>query len=156
MEYKLRPATNQDCAAVRELIFGVLGEYGLQPDPGGTDSDLEDIELSYHQSGGSFTVMEDESGRIVGTVGFVPNGPGSCELRKMYLAKSSRGRGWGKVLLDHALAEAKTRGCTEATLETASVLGEAIALYERYGFRRYAAPHLARRCDTAYRLELRD
>ena len=48
----------------------------------------------------------------------------------MYLHKSQRGRGLGKFLLDSALAQARELGFTRVTLETASVLKEAIALYE--------------------------
>ena len=41
------------------------------------------------------------------------------------------------------------------TLETASVLTEAIALYMRFGFRPYTPKNLAARCDQAYELDLR-
>ena len=40
------------------------------------------------------------------------------------------------------------------TLETASVLKEAIALYESYGFVEYEPDHLSARCDQAYFLQL--
>ncbi len=90
----------------------------------------------------------------VGCVGLYPTGQGSCEIRKMYLLKPHRGAGLGKRLLEHALDEAKARGFTHVTLETASVLAEAIALYEQYGFRPFTPKHLAQRCDQAYCLEL--
>ena len=82
MNWNLRPATNQDCAAVRQLVFGVLAEYGLMPDPDGTDADLKDIQNSYQVAGGCFDVLVDEAGRIVGSVGLSPVAPGVCELRK--------------------------------------------------------------------------
>jgi hypothetical protein len=44
--------------------------------------------------------------------------------------------------------------CVPRQTETASVLREAVALYERYGFRRYEPGHLAARCDAAYYLDL--
>jgi putative acetyltransferase len=150
----LRPATNSDCGAVRDLVFHVLAEYGLSPDPETTDADLANIEASYQASGGLFDVITDDAGGIVGTVGLYPLDGATCELRKMYLHASCRGQGWGRRLLKHALARAKVLGFTRVTLETASVLREAIALYERYGFRKHEAGHLSERCDQAYYLDL--
>jgi putative acetyltransferase len=154
MSYILRPATNDDRTAVEQVVFGVLAEYGLTPDPAGTDADLQDIEASYHGAGGSFDVLIDASGAVIGTVALARVSESTCELRKMYLASAARGQGWGRRLLEHALARAAELGFTRVVLETASVLREAVALYERFGFRPYISEHLAARCDTAYYLEL--
>ena len=43
-DYELRSATNVDSDAIKEVVFAVLREYRLQPDPDGTDADLNDIE----------------------------------------------------------------------------------------------------------------
>src|SRR5690349_9841009 len=106
MQYSLRPATNHDRAAVESLVFGVLAEYVLSPDPAGTDSDLHDIRASYHAVGGAFDVLVDDSGKVVGTVGLFPVSTSTCELRKMYLLHSARGQGLGRRLLEHALGRA--------------------------------------------------
>jgi len=153
----LRSATNEDADAITELIFGVLRSYGLSPDPATTDADLGDIERNYYQRGGTFDVLiETASQRIVGTVGLWPIDVQTVELRKMYLDGAYRGRGLGRVLLDHALAMACRRGFCRMTLETASVLKEALALYMHYGFTICATDHLAARCDIAMELELPD
>jgi putative acetyltransferase len=150
----LRPATNADAAAVRELVFGVLREFGLKPSPGDTDADLDDLEAAYHRRGGRFDVLVTPDGAVIGSVGLYPVDPTTVELRKMYLQVSARGRGLGRRLLDHALAEARRMGFARMTLETASVLTDAVALYERYGFRPYAAAHRSSRCDASYALPL--
>ncbi|NLH14941.1 MAG: GNAT family N-acetyltransferase [Phycisphaerae bacterium] len=154
MYLKLRPATNRDRKAVEDMVFGVLAEYGLKPDPSTTDCDLQDIELSYLTRGGMFDVLVDETGRVVGSVGLFVISPTICELRKMYLAAPARGLGFGRQMLEHALGRARELGFARVVLETASVLREAIALYERYGFRRYTPEHLSARCDAAYFLDL--
>ncbi len=151
---RLRRATNADCEPVKTLVFTVLGEYGLKPDPGVTDADLDDIERSYFARGGTFCVLEDEDSSVVGAYGLYPVEGQTCELRKMYLRRTHRGRGLGKLLLEDALASARQLGFTTLTLETASVLKEAIALYKRYGFAPCPSDHLAARCDQAYALEL--
>lgn len=150
----LRPATNDDRGSVTDLVFQVLGEYGLKPEPETTDADLRDIEGAYQARGGMFDVLEDAGGTIIGSVGLYPLDGSTCELRKMYLHRSFRGRGLGKRLLEHALKRATELGFSRVTLETASVLREAVALYTRYGFRKFQPDHLAERCDEARFLDL--
>lgn len=150
MTYSFRPAGNSDRAAIENLVFGVLAEYGLAPDPGGTDIDLQDIEGEYFRKGGAFDVLVTEDGGIVGSVALHATSPGVCEIRKMYLVSGVRGKGLGRQLLEHALAKAKALGFSRVELETASVLKEAIALYVSFGFKEFSPSHLSARCDTAY------
>lgn len=152
---RLRPATNADCEPVRSLVFAVLAEYGLKSDPACTDADLADIDRSYFARGGVFYVLEEQDGSIVGSYGLYPTEPGICELRKMYLHRDHRGKGLGRSLLEDALARAKELGFHRITLETASILKEAIRLYERYRFKPARPDHLSPRCDQAYALDLR-
>lgn len=155
--FEFRPAANADGEAVRGLVFAVLREHGLTPEPDDVDADLFDIESRYHRAGGAFEVLTDAAGVVVGTVGFVPTGDGRCELRKMYLAAAHRGRGLGKRLLRHALERARQLGFRRVELETASVLRTAIALYESFGFRPFVPNHMSvgpSRADRAYFLEL--
>ena len=169
---RLRPATNADCERVASLVYAVLAEYHLKPDPDGTDADLRDIEQSYLARGGLFFVLEEEDGSIIGSYGLYPisdcglqiadstcgaaasTQPRACELRKMYLRRDYRSKGLGRLLLEEALANARRLGFRRVTLETASVLKEAIHLYEAYGFTPYHTDHLSPRCDQAYMLEL--
>ena len=152
---KLRPANNQDCPKVTELVFGILKEYNLKPDPGATDIDLKDIKQSYFERGGAFYVLEEIDGTIIGAYGLYPIDKATCELRKMYLHSSYRGKGLGKLLLEDALSKAGQIGFKRMTLETASVLKEAIRLYKSYGFVEYEPEHMSNRCDQAFMLELK-
>ena len=154
MAMELRRATNQDGDSVRELVFGVLAEYGLTGDREGTDRDLDDLVGSYEDRGGRFDVLVAEDGRIVGCVGLSPLREGVVELRKMYLLPEYRGKGAGRRLLDHALASAKDLGFRRVELETNSSLVDAIRMYERYGFRLVESCHLAARCDAMYAMDL--
>lgn len=97
MEYHLRPATNEDRDAVEHLVFSVLAEYGLNPDPDGTDSDLHDVHGSYHASGGSFDVLTDESGRswaLLACSGFRRRSA-NCARCTWTVARAGRARGDG-------------------------------------------------------------
>jgi putative acetyltransferase len=155
-EFRLRPATNKDGEAVRSVVSAVLREFGFTPDPHETDADLADLESSYIHAGGSFDVLIDPSGQLVGTVGLFPVGDGRCELRKMYLAAACRGRGLGQRLLRHALDRARQLGFRRVELETAGSLAVAGRLYESFGFRPFIPEHLSARCDRAYYLDLEE
>lgn len=153
--FQYRIATNADCAAVEQLVFDVLAEYGLAPEPEGVDVDLRDLEGSYFAQGGWFGVWLDENGMVIGSAGLCRVNDSTCELRKMYLRASARGHGYGQSMLLRALAEAKQRGFARVELETASVLKEAIGLYEKFGFRRRPLEiRCAKRCDVAMVLDL--
>lgn len=153
-ELQLRRAGTEDSAACRALVNGVLAEFGLQPDPGGTDADLADVVAHYAARGGDFAVLVNETGTVVGTCGLFPVEPGVVELRKMYLAPAWRGRGQGRLLLDWALTRARELGFRRMTLETATALQDAIALYERHGFTRTCGDAHSRRCDLSYQRDL--
>lgn len=148
---QLRLATNADCPAVRTMVFEVLREYGLIPDPEDTDADLEDLEGFY--SAGWFVVLESKDG-VIGSVGLLPMSEGVVELRKMYLHREWRGRGLGRGLLEAALAEARHRGARKVVLGTAGVLVEAVELYKRFGFQTSKERHPATRCDQSWELVL--
>jgi len=149
----IRSATNDDRERVAELVFGVLAEYGLEPEPETTDADLQDIEANYLQRGGLFEVIED-GGNMLGSVGLYPINKTTCELRKMYFIPSARGLGLGKYVLERAIAGARALGFKQMVLETSSKLVAANQLYNKFGFKPMASDHLASRADQAYKLDL--
>ena len=150
----IRRANSADTAGARDLVFRVLGEYGFVPEPTGTDADLADLEAGFLSDGGMFDVAIAPDGGIVACCGMKILGDGRVELRKMYVRKDMRGRGLGRRLLDRTLAWARSRGHPRVELETASVLKEAIALYEKAGFVPRPGKPDTCRCDRAYALEL--
>ncbi len=106
-DWKARPACNGDAAAIRAIVFDALLEYRLAPDPAGTDADLDDIERHYWRDGGWFALIQNADGKIVGSIALHRHDGDTAELRKMYLARSARGQGIGKWMLEQALGEAR-------------------------------------------------
>jgi molybdate transport system substrate-binding protein len=150
----IRRATGADSAEARDVVFAVLQEYGLTPEPAGADADLMDLDDGFLRRGGTFDVAVGPDGRIVACCGLKPVPDGGFELRKMYARREVRGRGIGRRLLDRALAYARARGAPRVELETASVLTEAIALYRKAGFSPRCGKVDTQRCDQAFALEL--
>jgi putative acetyltransferase len=151
---KFRSATNRDCERVAELVFGVLAEFDLKPDPEATDADLDDIEANYINRGGVFDVIEDHEGNLVGTFGLYPLNESTCELRKMYLVPAVRGQGLGKYVLRNAVGRAREMGFKVMVLETSSKLVAAIHLYRQFGFQPIQIKHVTPRADQSYGIKL--
>lgn len=82
-----------------------------------------------------FAVARDGSGRAVACGALVLE-PGYGELKRMYTLPSARGQGIARALLGVLEAQARERGCTRFAIETGYLQPEAIALYERCGYRR--------------------
>lgn len=117
---------------VVDLIRGVYAEYGMIFDDG-FESDLGDVDAAYGRSGGAFWVLLAGE-RVVGTVGVRPADVRTAELKRLYLHPEYRGRGHGRVLLEHALGWARARGHTEAVAWSDVRFGTAHAVYRRMGF----------------------
>lgn len=150
----IRPATNDDGELIRALVFGVLDEFGLPSDPAGKDADLNDIESNYLRSGGTFEVIEDKQGTLVGTYGLYPLDKATVELRKMYFVPQIRGFGLGRKILERAVVKARLLGFKSIVLETISILETAIHLYTRFGFVPVPGKHHSARVDQTYLLRL--
>ena len=139
-----------DRHAAAEVIKTVLLEYGLPWQPELADRDVVEVEAAYLKIGGEFWIVEQNS-TIVGTAAYQPiaRGQKAVEIRKMYLLPRVRGQGLGKYLL-RALEQAiAVKDYQEIWIETASVLKEAVILYEHSGYLPVNEIETAR-CDLAY------
>ena len=150
----IRPATNDDIGSVNQVVFGVLAEFGLPPDPLCKDADLADIEQNYFCSGGVFEVIEGPRGDLLGTCGLFRVDDETCELRKMYFVPEIRGRGLGRLMLERAVGHARRLGYRSIILETTTVLEQAIRLYTRFGFVRTNTHNVSDRVDQTFILNL--
>ena len=152
---RLRAVEPEDVPAVTDLVRDVLAEFGMEFGVGsGTDEEVLRLPGSYTGAGGLFWVAEEEGGPLLGTCGLFPLVPDTWELRKMYVHPRARGRGVGRLLLDHALAAARAGGARRVVLDTHHSMTAAIRLYERAGFLRDDAQIRGARCTVGYRLDL--
>jgi len=141
------PSDRQKAAAI---IRDALAEYGLGWEPTGADRDVLEVEASYNAVGGEFWVIEQQ-GQLVGTAAYYPveRGEKAVEIRKMYLLPAARGKGLGKYLLQELEKAIANRGFQEIWIETASVLKEAVNLYESNGYQPATGVE-TERCDRVY------
>ncbi len=97
---------------------------------------------------------------LLGGAGLFPSPglpEGVCELVKMYLRPEARGKGLGSTLIRRCLEHARAMGYRSIYLESMPELKQALAVYERFGFRYLDGPmgntgHFG--CDRWMLLEL--
>ncbi|PKP82960.1 MAG: GNAT family N-acetyltransferase [Alphaproteobacteria bacterium HGW-Alphaproteobacteria-18] len=77
-----------------------------------------------------------EDGALIGCGALKEIEPQQGEIKSMHTRAHLRGRGLGRLMLEHILSVAKTRGYTDLWLETGSMDAfiPARRLYETYGF----------------------
>ena len=63
---------------------------------------------------------------------------GEGELMRIAVHGASRGRGYGRLLMERLLREAEEENVEDITLEVRASNAPAIALYEAYGFQKEA------------------
>ena len=87
---------------------------------------------------GVFLVVVDEDGRDVGCGGIrrIDDGPAGTryEVKHLYVDPETRGRGWGRLLLEGLETQAREWDAAELVLDTHHTLEAAGALYARSGF----------------------
>ena len=133
----IREIKPEDNKAIAAIIREVLAEFKANK-PGTVYYDPTTDDL-YHlfqiQKAKYFIIeMNDE---IVGGAGVYPTEglpEGCCELVKLYLISSVRGKGLGKALIEKCFETARGFRYTQMYLETMPELNNAVGLYERTGF----------------------
>ena len=127
------PFARGHTGAVVELISTVFAEYEMTFELDGFDADLTDIETTYLRRGGVFFVLVSGDD-IIGTVGAVPHGDDESEIKRLYLRRDARGRGYGRRLLEQVLEWGRRRGDRRIVAWSDVRLETAHAVYDRMGF----------------------
>ena len=121
-----------DATAFRTLNEEWITRYfTLEPADRETLGDPENKIL--RRGGQIFMVYETQ--QPVGCVALIPMGDGVYELSKMAVSPELRGKGIGRRLLQHAVAQAKLIGAKSLFLGSNATLANAVHLYESVGFR---------------------
>ncbi|TWI60941.1 putative acetyltransferase [Pseudoduganella lurida] len=81
-----------------------------------------------------FAVARDADGAALGCAAVVVT-PAYGEIKRMYVRPAARGQGVARRLIDALESAAAAQGCSTFVLETGPTQPEALALYERLGYR---------------------
>ena len=103
------------------------------------DQELATLPGSYAPPQGRLLLAEYE-GELAGCVALRPLEPGICEMKRLYLLPKFRGKRLGRAIAEHLIAEARQIGYRSMRLDTVEpVMGDAVAMYRRLGFREIPA-----------------
>jgi GNAT superfamily N-acetyltransferase len=97
-----------------------------------------------------------KDGKVVGTVALKSEAAATYELTKMAVDDSQRGNGYGKLLLDAAIAHARSKGAKHIVLSSHTSLTPALTMYRQAGFvdRQNFADSGYSRCNIFMQLDL--
>ncbi len=134
--------TAADAPAAHDLLTEYFAARA-EAFPGGAYRPTYPDAAAFDAPDGVFLVVEDEGAeaggrRTVGCGGIrrIADGPDGVryEVKHLYLDPSTRGRGWGRLLLDELERRARAWGAVELVLDTHHTLAAAGGLYGSAGF----------------------
>jgi ribosomal protein S18 acetylase RimI-like enzyme len=142
----LRPVRDTDGPALERLIGTIWSEYpGCVLEVDREEPWLRAPAAAYAGWGATLWVVPAPTSRV-GSVapgaeiwaccGLRPHGPGSAELKSLYVAATARRRGWGAALVRRTEREARAGGTARVEMWSDTRFADAHRLYERLGYLR--------------------
>lgn len=140
---EIRTIQLNDNATLATIIRTTLKEFGANHPGTVYYDDATDHLFELFQQPLSVYFIALVDGILVGGGGIYPTEglpKDTCELVKMYLSTTARGKGIGKMIIDKCLKKASENGFKDVYLETMPELEQAINVYEKFGFKYLTAP----------------
>jgi len=129
----IRPYEPRDHDELVALIGRTLAEFGFASNIGGVRADLAALDERYAGARAGLWIADD-GGAVLGCVAVRAKDAATCELKRLYVSPSARGRGLGQRLYEHAEAFARAAGYARIALDSSRRFAQARRLYERNGF----------------------
>jgi ribosomal protein S18 acetylase RimI-like enzyme len=131
----IQAASPAEIAQVRALFLDYARSLGFSLCFQNFDQELAGLPGHYAPPKGRLLLAEYE-GQLAGCVALRELEAGICEMKRLYLCPPFRGKGLGRALAEHLIAEARKTGYTCMRLDTVEpVMQDAVAMYRRLGFR---------------------
>jgi putative acetyltransferase len=125
-------------AQARELFLEYAQSLGVNLCFQNFEQELAGLPGHYAPPDGRLLLAEYE-GQLAGCVALHQWEPGICEMKRLYLRPSFRGKGLGRVIAETVMAEARNIGYQRMRLDTIEpMMKDAVAMYRKLGFREIA------------------
>jgi GNAT superfamily N-acetyltransferase len=128
----------EDVERVRALFLEYERALGVDLGYQGFDDEVASLPGAYAPPRGALFIALDGD-EASGCVALRPLGEDLCEMKRLYLRASLRGRGAGRALAQRVIDQARGIGYRAMRLDSLPGMKEAIALYETLGFTRIPA-----------------
>lgn len=143
----IRTANISDKENIVKLIKNGLKEFGFSYLPETSEADLVNFDREYGQNDGTFLIMESEQKELIATGAIKKISDHVYKIRKMYVSKFHRKKGYGKAILRELLKIAEVKEAQTVLLETSDRMVAAKSLYKKFGFIDSAIIPVSPRCD---------
>ena len=97
------------------------------------EREVKELPGEYAPPGGRLLLCFHE-GKLAGCVALRGIDESICEMKRLYVRPTFRGKHLGKQLVDTVISQARAVGYTQMRLDTLPSMKEAIALYRSMGF----------------------
>ena len=97
------------------------------------EKELQTLHQVYFPPLGCIILAKDEK-KVVGCIALKPIGEDICEMKRLYVKPSARGKALGKQLVEELIHFARKAGYKTMKLDTITSLEDAIKLYRSKGF----------------------
>ena len=125
-------------AQARELFLEYAQSLGVNLCFQNFEQELAELPGHYAPPDGRLLLAEYQ-GQLAGCVALHQWEPGVCEMKRLYLRPTFRGKGLGRVLAETIIAEARTIGYQHMRLDTIEpIMKDAVEMYRKLGFREIA------------------
>jgi len=131
----IRSFRPEDKPGIVAVIKSVYDDFNYSIDFDVFETDLVDIQSTYEDAGGAFWVL-DAGGTIGGCIAVLPKEGEACELKRLYLKRAYRRRGWGSRLLATARGWAIAKGYRTMVLWSDVLFEPAQRFYLKSGFKK--------------------
>lgn len=119
--------------AVKNFIVSILDEYSFRYNPE-LDYDLEILNNFYLKKGNIFFVLTAKN-KIFGTIGIEMIKAKTAKLKRFYLAKNLRGKGWGIKMFRKTLIFCKKERYYTLLADVAENMSEGFKFYLKNKFK---------------------
>jgi putative acetyltransferase len=141
---KIRPIKPAEISLAKKLVYRVAHQVFQDTRPleesiafyeeRGQLHDIDELQTTYLEDGGTFLVMTDED-QIIGTGAIRKIDQETCELKRLWLLFEYHGKGLGYRMMQELLAFARAKGYSRMRLETdQAAQSRAFNFYKRLGF----------------------
>ena len=134
----IKVASESDLREARALFIEYASSLGFDLSFQGFDEEIARLPGEYSQPDGCI-LMAYEDSNVAGCVALRKLADGVCEMKRMYVRPTFRGKGIGRALALEVIHIARNSGYERMRLDTMPSMREAIELYRRLGFRKIEA-----------------
>jgi putative acetyltransferase len=134
----LQAESSVQVAQARELFLEYAQSLGVNLCFQNFEEELAGLPGHYAPPEGRLLLAECD-GQLAGCVALHSWEPGVCEMKRLYLRPSFRGKGLGRVIAEKIIAEARNIGYQRMRLDTIEpIMKDAVEMYRKLGFREIA------------------